>query len=525
MLLRSISNSSLPQIQINKNTLTGGEVIVNVNKHNDSIEFDNALKHVQETSQFSQHEHGGDWLNIVTEYIQEDSKSDTVDDILSEFLQIQDGCQNTQNGCQVLTPPHQNEIVENPIEEFSNHVQYNDLDLTTLNDLDMAIMQPQFFPTPPHSENASSPMSDSQSYKNSEYTYSPERSTTLSPERASPVYNSDYEKFQEISHFDTTVDEKPRERKNSLSMTMKQYKDMQKEISLNFSKKECCQLSRKPCKQAFVDFLKSLKPEDRKEICLKVAKLDLKYAYGVLQNILMNLAHGCEQEAVHYTVFCLVCERILNQEPAWFVEDFGLNLLKSSALRCSHKPLLTRYLVECVRTVMRQNGTLLQGRECVFHEVDALGDTLVSACVRRGDSCADVLSELTRPQPGQIPLFRVQHVNADGASALHVACMEHSAAAPRLHCAHVLLQHAAADIWQGDAKAGDTALHMAVAARGCDLRLIMVLFRHLDRKLWKRLAHVPNMCSTTPLEYARSAMKCQTREYPPEVLEFLKKCR
>ncbi|KPJ21641.1 hypothetical protein RR48_00399 [Papilio machaon] len=54
----------------------------------------------------------------------------------------------------------------------------------------------------------------------------------------------------------------------------------------------------------------------------------------------------------------------------------------------------------------------------------------------------------------------------------------------------------------------------------------MIIFRHIDRKMWKKLAHVQNRSSVTPLEYARSAIKSTTRQnYPHEVLEFLKKCR
>jgi hypothetical protein len=46
--------------------------------------------------------------------------------------------------------------------------------------------------------------------------------------------------------------------------------------------------------------------------------------------------------------------------------------------------------------------------------VDALGDTLLIACARRGDACADVLAEIARVEHDQPPLFRVNHVNADG---------------------------------------------------------------------------------------------------------------
>ncbi|KAL0858427.1 hypothetical protein ABMA27_012304 [Loxostege sticticalis] len=534
------------QIQINKHTLTGGQVIVNQptqQRHADSTELDKALIQVQQTSQNSQHEYGDEWINIVSAVIESDlkkvpqeapfgSKSDDTEDLLSCFFQSQ---QLQPEAVDVMTPPHQEETPPNPIEEFSNHLNYDLLDELDLTNLMPEMAKNQFlFPTPPYSENAASPMSDSLgSNRTSEYVYSPDRSVIFSPERSSPICNSDYEKFQEISHYDDSpvqeVEEKGkgRERVNSLSsMTMKQYKDLQKDLSLSFSKKDCCQMTLKPCKTYFQEHLQKLKMDERKNICLKVAKMELKHAYGVLQNILINLTQPSEQEDLLHALFCLLCERVLSQMPAWFVDDFGLNLLKSAVLRCPHRPLLTRYLVQCVRTAIRVNPTLVQGRDSVFHEVDAQGDTLVTACARRGDSCADALAELVRRDDAALlPLFRIHHVNTDGASALHVACSEHSAASPRLHIVHVLLEHAGADLWQGDSKAGDTPVHMAVNSKHCDLNMIMVLFKHVDRKAWKKLAHAPNMCSTTPLEYARTATKSQRDGYPAEVLEFLKKCR
>ncbi|XP_028156692.1 uncharacterized protein LOC114350187 [Ostrinia furnacalis] len=528
------------QIQINKHTLTGGQVIVNQTRHNDSIEFDNALIQVQQSSQNSQHEYGDEWINIVSDVIENDMKKvsqtkETDEDLLSCFFQSQQLPEPVD--VNVMTPPHQEQSPPNPIEEFSNHLNYElfgELDFTTLLPSEMPQPKAQqfLFPTPPHSENAASPMSDSQgSFRTSEYTYSPDRSVIFSPERSSPICNSDYEKFQDISNFDDSPiqDEvvRGRERTNSLSMTMKQYKDLQKELSQSFSKKDCCQMTLKPCKALFQEHLQKLKTDERKNLCLKVAKMELKHAYGVLQHVLIRLSQPCSQEALLHALFCLLGERVLSQEPDWFQDDFGLNLLKSAVLRCPQRPLLTRYLVQCVRTAVRVNPALTEGKDSVFHEVDAQGDTLVTACARRGDSCADALAELVRRDDATLlPLFRIHHVNADGSSALHVACSEHSASRPRLHIAHVLLEHAGADLWQGDSKAGDTPVHMAVNSKDCDLKLIMVLFKHVDRKVWKKLAHTPNMCSTTPLEYARSATKSQVRDgYPTEVLEFLKKCR
>ncbi|CAH0757615.1 unnamed protein product [Diatraea saccharalis] len=377
----SVQTDTCRQIQINKHTLTGGQVIVNP-RNVDFLEFDNALKQVQQTSEQSHHEYGGEWLNIVSEYIREDSlkNSNEGNNMLSEFLQseeLQSNCENI-----ILTPPHQAPEISqpNPIEEFTNHIQnelFGDVsDLTILNELaDIPDNQNQYFLTPPHSVNAYSPMSDSASYKNSDYTYSPGRSSILSPERSSPICSGDYEKFQEISPYEDTSGacKKSVERKDSgSSMTLKQYKDLQREITHSFSKKDCCLLERTTCKQIFLEYLQRLSQEQRKNMCLKVAKLDLNNAYGVLQNILISLSQSNEMEDLQCALFRLVCERVLAQKPDWFVDDFGLNLLKSAALRCHHRPELTRCLVHCVRNAIKHDSALVQGRESVFHEVSHL---------------------------------------------------------------------------------------------------------------------------------------------------------
>lgn len=173
------------------------------------------------------------------------------------------------------TPP------QNPIDEIVNNTifdkemfQYIETELQMQNESQLSAAYT--YPTPPRSETVPSPMSPHSSFypSNSEYTLSPERS---------PIYNSDYEKYQDIPHFEEekeATDNKTRQRTSSISsMTMKMFKDMQKEIVYNFSKRECCQLSRKSCKDLFKEHLNKLKMEDRKDLCLKVVNLDLKTAY------------------------------------------------------------------------------------------------------------------------------------------------------------------------------------------------------------------------------------------------------
>lgn len=63
-------------------------------------------------------------------------------------------------------------------------------------------------------------------------------------------------------------------------MTMKNFKDLQKEIANVFSKKECCDINRKPCKEIFEEHLSKLKGVEKRNLILKVSKLDLKTAYG-----------------------------------------------------------------------------------------------------------------------------------------------------------------------------------------------------------------------------------------------------
>lgn len=253
-------------------------------------EVDIALRSVEKISQTSQKEQ--EYWEDVLQLIHDDTTQKTLhqsiqetletsNDFMSGFVQIPEEPLNTIQMVPTETPE------PNPIEEFSvttdlNYEKYMDLsNILNLDHVDEAVSpKTSIFPTPPRSENVPSPMSESQvSFypSNSDY--------TLSPERSSPIDNSDYEKYQDLTHFDEfplsneTVDK--RERTSSISsMTMKQFKDMQKEIASNFSKRECCEVNRKPCKEILQEHLSKMKKMDRKSLCLKVAKLDLKTAYG-----------------------------------------------------------------------------------------------------------------------------------------------------------------------------------------------------------------------------------------------------
>ncbi|KAJ2941683.1 hypothetical protein O0L34_g10494 [Tuta absoluta] len=465
---------------------------------------------------------------------------------LGEFLQ-DPSCNEHLNTIATLAERIADSIdEENPLEAFynttSNIVNYEKIEYL---DEHLGLQEPNpyvnMYPTPPSAEIAHSP-SNYEFYN----LLTPPRSDTV-PSPMSDRYqsssecvlspNSDCEKYQPLSFEDMPsipeefchedAGEKKRERHSSTSsMTMKNYKDMQKDLSKSFSEKECCQMNRKPCREVFQEHLKSLKAEERKNMCLKVASMDLKTIYGVLHHIILGLSGGAVDESLHLSLFALLCEKALGTKSQVFLEDFGLELLKAATFRCPQRPLLVRYLVQCVRTAVKHNPKAVEGKQFIFKEVDAQGDTLVTACARAGDAYAPVLAELVHRDNQQVALFNIQHVNTEGHSALHVACREHSAISPRLHTVHVLLEHGNADIWKGDVKGGDTAVHMSVNSAQCDLRLVLLLFKHLDRKQWKALAHAHNRSSVTPLDYARCAAKPSARDkYPAEVLEFLKKCR
>ncbi|CAK1553261.1 unnamed protein product [Leptosia nina] len=512
--------------QVNRQTFSGGQVTVN--ERSDNTYLNQALELIDTNVRDYTNEDLATFLELAEEFVHEDTN-----DVLSEFLDT--------NLPRIIEPTAElyEPEMENPIEalELANSsVHYDTLELFP------ECLNPDFdrlsvFPTPPRSENVPSPYSDSQVFypNNSEYSLSPQTHSS------SPMYNSDYEKCQDIPSLEeipsciTDVEEpspdndrKRRERLPSASMTMKQYKDLQKEISNEFSKMQCCQAQRKTCKELFEGHMTKLKMENRKLLCQNVAGLELKTAYGVLKHILVSLSNGKSEESLQMALFSLICEKVLALQPELFVQDFGLGLLKLAVLRCFKLPLLTRYLVQCVRTVTKSDA-YKRTHECVFTEVDALGDNLVIACARGGDKYANVLYELVRrsgADAGAQPLFTLHHANADGHNALHVACLTHSAQTPHYHTVHVLLEHAGIDLWREDVKGGETALHLAVNSANCDLKLIMIIFKHIDRKLWKKLAHTPNRSSVSPLEYARSASKSSIKQnFPTEVLEFLKKCR
>lgn len=536
--------------QINKKTLTGGQVIVNNDQlfPDDLFEINQACRTGQILSQNHVQNFETD-INDLFEVISQDTCNGDIQNVcapisspvmasqqMADERNAQEDCLNDLEGTNIeygevlqliqdnfaLPNAVLNDMLNLPL-QYDQIVQETTLQLNDYNILNDTMLSPGYtYPTPPRSENIPSPMSASSSSfypSNSDYTLSPEMS---------PIYNSDYEVCQTIPHFEEEKEAiEKRTRTSSISsMTMKQFKDMQKEIAKSFSKRECCQLSRKCCKELFQEHMEKLSVDERKDLCVNVARMDIKNALGVLHHLILNLGRGSEEESLKFCLFSLICERVLGEDIQIFTGDTGLRLLKAVALRRPDQPLLTRYLVQCIRTAIKNNPTLAAGRDCVFHEVDALGDTLVIACARAGDTWSDVLNEIIRPYPDQPPLFKLFHYNADGYTALHVACSQHSASYPRLHIIHVLLEHAGFEVTHGDLRGKDTALHLAVNSVSCDLQLILLMFKQADRKDWKSLAYCPNLSNRTPIDLARVATKSLSRRnYPPEILDFLKKCR
>ncbi|KAH9632043.1 hypothetical protein HF086_009012 [Spodoptera exigua] len=323
---------------INKHTLSGGQVLVNPCQTTDNFsEVKQALETVQKNSQYLQNDRET-YLQDVMELIKEDTIVKTIPQVVvtpeydyqqhssmeygkklsatnyseqyaEKTIQQNDLMQLLEENYDMSPQSIPNSIDQFGHEEFTdifNYVQkeYN----PTSND---GFVNPEYtYPTPPRSETVPSPMSASPGSfypTNSEYTLSPERS---------PIYNSDYEKYQEIPHFEEekeSTDKKARERTASISsMTMKQFKDMQKEIVHNFSKKDCCEVTRKPCRDLFKEYLQRVNPAVRKNF--------------VLEPILKNLSVSSEKEDVEYCLFTMICERILAQDPALFVGDGKKNL-------------------------------------------------------------------------------------------------------------------------------------------------------------------------------------------------------
>lgn len=288
MILKSFF--SLFQInQVNRQTFSGGHVTV-ARQPTEFTEVDIAVKNVVSNApHYSLNTpQAQDYLNMVQEYIDEDCSEpkDEEADILAGFFREACDPENLHNFVQSeiskITEP-------NPIEEFSNatHINYEEYtnleSITNFEDEFLNENCNSIFPTPPR-DYISSPMSDSQQSNypsNSEYQFSPPLSSPLT---------NDYESYQEISQIDDSVlptfvtdveTQQKRERNgSSSSMTMKQYKDKQKELSMDFSKHECCQMNKKSCKEIFEGHMKKLKAEERRGLCLKVANLDMKTAYG-----------------------------------------------------------------------------------------------------------------------------------------------------------------------------------------------------------------------------------------------------
>lgn len=280
-----------PQInQINRQTFSGGQVLTKCTPTDYLSEINFVLNQVEQNVQNSalnsEQDQETDW-QVAMEFLEKSTAvADISHSILQDFPQaeaVQDF--NLVAGYKATVPE------PNPVEEFStaNHAAYDDVTEFELGFIaDYAEPhKPSIFPTPPRSDN--SPVSDAYNPPNSEY--------TLSPGVSSPLYNSDNEKYQEITYdagqrdFPKCVtnlegdgerdfDRRSRERSSSSSMTMKQYKDLQKDISNAYSKKQCCQTNRRTCKQIFLEHMEKLEMEERRELCVKVANLDLKTSYG-----------------------------------------------------------------------------------------------------------------------------------------------------------------------------------------------------------------------------------------------------
>ncbi|XP_032528379.2 uncharacterized protein LOC116778477 [Danaus plexippus] len=542
------SNSYRHISQVNPQTLSGGNLIVNeTNTLETCPELSVALtqldRSVNDFKQYSKQEQAADFETAL-DFVQEKSApTQSSTDILQHF-------DDTMNNLCIYPTPPRSENLPSP-----------------MSDSQIYSFPPECYLSPA----TSSPIynSDNEKYqeinnesptkfsyeKQKSYGTASDVSTILSPATSSSIYNSDnegcsasadypasvseqsmnvsnlspmcnidHEKYQDISCEYIPIPAEKKEgslRRNSTSMTMKQYRDMQKEIAHEFSKKLCCQVNRKSCKDIFQGYMEKLSMKDRKYLCYQVANLKLEQAYGILHHVLASLS--TKEDPFQMALFSLICQKVLALKPGLFVDEFGHNLLASAVLRCRKIPLLTRYLVQCVRTVTRSE-TYRPANEYVFTEVNDLGDNLFIACARAGDECGDTLSELVRKEENDPPLFNIHHTNTNGYTALHACCTRPSGGAGAAHVMHVLLRHAGADLWRGDVKGGDTPLHLAVNSATCDLKVVMILFHHISIKDRKSLAHVQNRSFDTPLDYARSATKSRPN-YPSEVLEFLKKCR
>lgn len=261
--------------QINKQTLSGGQLIVNPIAP-DTLELDVALQNVAKIYD-SNPAYWEDVLDVIS--------NDSQVDFLSEFPQIRTDLEHFTS----IDVVPEKAPLPNAIEEFSasqhlpNYEDSFELSNTILHFESLPKNDSHnMFPTPPRSENVPSPLSESQAFYTSNSDY------TLSPERSSPIYNSDFEKYQEISpvSYDESFEKEIKRDANRASqmslssMTMKNFKDLQKEIANEFSKKECCDINRKATKEIFEEHMKKLKAVERKSLCLNVSKLDLKTAYG-----------------------------------------------------------------------------------------------------------------------------------------------------------------------------------------------------------------------------------------------------
>lgn len=292
---------------MNKQALCGGQVFVAT--PDNYSEVDQALKQFEKLSQTTSHQ--SEYWQDVLEVIGEDSQKkneDYLKDILQndpeDFLEdFKEFVAKESSLCLDAVPIsnasiHNTEPIPNAIEEFSashhllNYEETIDLNnpLLSFESVPEYTKMDSIFPTPPRSETVPSPMSESQT---SFYPPTCTWDNSLSPERSSPIYHSDYERYQDISFEQLSPVSENEEQKrqrlnsvssltrtNSISRTMKNFKDMQKDIASEFSKKDCCLINRKTCKEQFDEYMSQLKSAETKNLCFNVAKMELKTAYG-----------------------------------------------------------------------------------------------------------------------------------------------------------------------------------------------------------------------------------------------------
>lgn len=290
---------SLQINQVNQRTFSGGQVIVNPNSisHFSQITqkatVDQALQEFQEGLaqvgvNFNAPQPDLDLLQeLIDEEIPNNTNPTETESLLKEFFQNPDNMQSLQTFVETEINQITIKEPENPIQDFDNANPLDNYEhLDTLLDFQNDQLYTNIYPTPPSADIAS---------PKNEYTFqTPPYSDNMSPLSNFATHsdyslspNSDLERLQEIPPYDENVSEHE-ETTEKKSLSMKNYKDLQKDISASFSKKECCQTSRKGCKEIFKEYLKKLKVEERRHICLKITNLDMEMACGYVYFFLLE---------------------------------------------------------------------------------------------------------------------------------------------------------------------------------------------------------------------------------------------